>query len=464
MLRWKRFHFIGIGGIGMSGLARLLLKMGYEVSGSDLKPSETTRALSREGARIYYGHQEEQVHGAEVVVYTSAIRPDNPELLEARRLGLKVLSRAEMLVEIMKLHRKNLVVAGAHGKTTTSSMLAAVLSKAGLKPTVAVGGKVNGFDGNAWLGKKDYLVAEADESDGSFLKMSPELAIITNIDAEHLDHYASYEEIEEAFLRFAQNLKPGGALVACQDDPGTRALLERVKGPRVITYGLSEGADFTAQIKENARFSHFVVFERGRPLGEVLLKLPGRHNVQNALGVVAAAREIGLPFEEIKRGLSAFTGVRRRFELKGEVEGVLVFDDYAHHPTEITVTVEAFRRAYPSRRLVVVFQPHRYTRTKALFERFLTAFDRVDLLVVTEIYPASERPIPGVSGLSLYEAIKARRKKRPTFYARERALALARLLELVKPGDVVVTMGAGDIYRLGEEFLKEKGVSREEVA
>ncbi len=465
MLNWKRFHFIGIGGIGMSGLARLLLKMGYEVSGSDLKASETTRALAREGARIFYGHHPRQVHGAEVVVYSSAIKPENPELVEARRLGLEVMPRAEMLVEIMKLHRQNIVVAGAHGKTTTSSMLGAVLSTAGLSPTVAVGGKVNGFEGNAWLGCRDYLVAEADESDGSFLRMAPDLAVITNIDAEHLDYYASYKEIEEAFLAFANRVRPGGALVVCADDQGVQRLLQRLdEGPAVITYGVEAEADFTAKVQETGRFSLFTVYEKGRLLGEVFLRLPGLHNVQNALATIAVARRLRLPFEKIRQGLSSFKGVRRRFELKGEAGGIAVFDDYAHHPTEIKVTISAFKKAYPERRLVVVFQPHRYTRTKALFGDFSKVFDQVDVLLVTEIYPAAEIPLPGVSGEALYQALKTRRKRLPTYYAPERALVLARLLEITRPGDLVVTMGAGDIYRLGEEFLKELGLVREEVA
>ncbi len=464
MLKGGRFHFIGIGGIGMSGLARLLLKMGYEVSGSDLKASEITRALIQEGAKVYYGHDPANVRGAEVVVYSSAIKPENPELLEAKRLGLKIMPRAEMLVEIMKLHRFNIVVAGAHGKTTTSSMLGAVLSGAGLDPTVAVGGKVNGFEGNAWLGKRDYLVAEADESDGSFLRMTPDLAVITNIDAEHLDYYPSYAAIEEAFLEFVKRIRPQGTLVACLDDPGVCALLKKLGAIKVVTYGFSKGADFSAHLKESGRFSLFWVYERGRLLGEVFLRLPGRHNVQNALATIAAARTLGLPFEKIRKGLSSFTGVRRRFELKGEVGGLLVFDDYAHHPTEIKATLAAFKAAYPERRLVVVFQPHRYTRTKALFEEFVRAFDGADVLLVTEIYPAAERPIAGVSGERLFEALRERRGGKNTFYAPERALLLARLLKLVTPKDLVVTMGAGDIYRLGEEFLKEMGLSQEEVA
>ena len=467
MLDYRKFHFIGIGGIGMSGLARLLLRMGFEVSGSDLKASETTRSLAREGARIFYGHRPEHVEGAEVVVYSSAIKPENPELCRARELGLRIIARAEMLLEIMKLHRTNIVVAGAHGKTTTSSILATILTEAGLDPTVAVGGKVNGFKGgNAWLGKRDFLVAEADESDGSFLRLSPEIAVITNIDAEHLDFYPSYAEIEEAFLNFARRVSPGGLLVACKDDPGVARLLGRLSPGKmkIVTYSLKGEATYTAKVKEAGRFSFFVVYEKGRFLGEALLRLPGEHNVQNALAAIAVARHLGLPFERIRKGLSAFAGVRRRFEEKGRVGEILVFDDYAHHPTEIVATLAAFRKAFPKRRLVVVFQPHRFSRTKALFEDFLGAFDEADVLLLTEIYPASERPIPGITGEALFKALKQVRPQKQTYFAAEKGLLLARLLGLLRAEDVVITMGAGDIYQLGEELLKELGQQQEEVA
>ena len=466
MLEYRRFHFIGIGGIGMSGLARLLLKMGFEVSGSDLKASETTRTLLKEGARVFIGHRPEHVEGAEVVVYSSAIRPDNPELRRARQLGLKIIPRAQMLVEIMKLHRTSIVVAGAHGKTTTSSMLATLLTRGGLSPTVAVGGKVNGFEGNAWLGKPHYLVAEADESDGSFLKLRPQIAVITNIDAEHLDFYPSYQAIEEAFLSFVKRIEGGGLLVACKDDPGVSSLLARIsrKDLQIITYGLEKEAFYTARIQETGRFSLFTVYEGGRPLGEILLKLPGRHNVQNALAAIAVSRALGLSFEKIREGFSSFSGVKRRFEEKARVGEIAIFDDYAHHPTEIRATLAAFKRAFPERRLIVVFQPHRYTRTRALFKEFLEAFEEADVLLLTEIYPASERPLPGITGEALFKALRERRGAKPTFFAGEKALLLARLLDLLKPRDVVVTMGAGDIYRLGEDLIKELGEAQEEVA
>ncbi len=462
MLDYKRVHFVGIGGIGMSGIARLLLSLGFEVSGSDIKRSEITKALERQGARIVYAHRPENVEGAEVVVYSSAIRPDNPELLRAKELGLRVIPRAQMLVEIMDLHRYNIAVAGAHGKTTTSSMIAAVLTHAGLKPTVAVGGKLNGFNENAWLGKRDYLVAEADESDGSFLRMNPWLAVVTNIDAEHLDFYPDLEAVKEAFENFFKRVVPEGALVICLDNPSLEDLYRKGLPRRVCTYGFHPQARVRGILIEEGPAARFEVHWQGKPLGEVRLSLPGRHNVQNALAAVAVGLELGLPFEEIARGLARFTGVRRRLEVKGDIGGILVLDDYAHHPTEIKATLQALKAAYPARRLVILFQPHRYTRTKALFEDFVSAFDLADVLMLTEIYPASETPIPGVTGERLAAALKKRREGE-TYFAETKEVLLARVLSILEPGDVVVSMGAGDIYRVTEALIEELGV-REEVA
>ncbi|WP_456370694.1 UDP-N-acetylmuramate--L-alanine ligase [Thermodesulfatator atlanticus] len=462
MREYRKVHFIGIGGIGMSGLARLLLKLGFEVTGSDLRPSEITKMLEKEGALIYYGHKPRQVEGADLVVYSTAIPQGNPELVRAKELGLKIIPRAQMLVEIMELHRFNIVVAGAHGKTTTSSMLATVLTRGGLSPTVAVGGRVNGFDGNAWLGEeRAYLVAEADESDGSFLRMSPDLAIITNIDAEHLDYYQDLSRIKKAFLDFAKKVKQ--KLVICADDKELLALCKSLDSKDIITYGLASQADYVGHIVSEGAQSLFVVYEKEKLLGEILLPVPGRHNILNALGVVAAARALGLSFEAIRKGFSSFSGVKRRFELKGQAGGIKVFDDYAHHPTEIRATLNAFRKAFPDNRLVVLFQPHRYTRTKALFGDFVSSFDEVDVLLLTEIYPASEEPIPGVTGEALFNAL-ARRRCKETYFAPELSLLLARALDVIKPGDVLITMGAGDIYRTGEAILEEIGVREKEVA
>ncbi len=461
MRKGQRVHFIGIGGIGMSGLARLLLSLGFQVSGSDLRRSEITRSLEAQGARIYYGHHPQHVRGADIVVYSSAIKPHNPELEYAQELGLRVIPRAQMLVEIMDLHRFNIVVAGAHGKTTTSSMIAAVLTWGGLAPTVAVGGKVNGFNGNAWLGKRNYLVAEADESDGSFLRMRPHLAVVTNIDAEHLDHYADFEAIKRAFAEFFQRVHPEGTLVLCGDDPHLRELSKGNVPQRLLTYGLKPEHDLSARILEHGEGVRFEAFFKGQCLGEVSLGLPGKHNVQNALAAVAVGLELGLAFPVIAQGLSSFSGVRRRMERKGDTGEVLVLDDYAHHPTEIKASLAALRAAYPQRRLVILFQPHRYTRTQALFEDFVRAFDLADVLLVTEIYPASEAPIEGVSGQRLFQALQKHRQERETYFAENKELLLARTLTLLSPGDVVVTMGAGDIYRVGESLVEELGARRE---
>ncbi len=462
MLKHRNYHFIGIGGIGMSGLAKLLLSLGYRVTGSDLRPSEITRQLEAQGAQIFYGHNPENVARAEVVVYSSAIKPDNPELVEAQRKGLLVMPRAAMLVELMKLHRINIAVAGAHGKTTTSSMVAAVLTAGGLNPTVAVGGKVNGFSGNAWLGKRDYLVAEADESDGSFLRMSPDIAVVTNIDREHLDFYPDLEAVREAFAHFLDQIRPGGRAVLCADDQETRRLALQVKVP-VLLYGLGPSASsLRAEILEEGLKSRFLVVYQGKPQGEIRLNLPGRHNVLNALAAVGVGLCLGISFADIARGLEGFSGVRRRLEQKAAVGNILILDDYAHHPTEIKATIAALRQAYPSRRLVVLFQPHRYSRTKALFDEFTKAFDQVDLLLLTEIYAASEAPLPGVTGERLYQALRKRREAE-TYFSENKELLLARTLSLVQPGDLVVTMGAGDIYRVGEALAQELGL-RKEVA
>ncbi len=461
MLKHRHYHFIGIGGIGMSGLAKLLLSLGYRVTGSDLRRSDITRQLEAQGAQIFYGHHPENVAQAEVVIYSSAIKPDNPELLAAKEKGLLVVPRAAMLVELMKLHRINVAVAGAHGKTTTSSMVAAVLTAGGLNPTVAVGGKVNGFSGNAWLGKRDYLVAEADESDGSFLRMSPDIAVVTNIDREHLDFYPDLAAVREAFTHFLEQIRPDGRAVLCADDPETLRLAQKAKVP-VLLYGLGPEAALQAQILEEGRLTRFLVLYQGKPQGEIKLRLPGRHNILNALAAVGVGLCLGVPFADIAHGLEGFSGVRRRLEQKAAVGGILVMDDYAHHPTEIKATVAALRQAYPDRRLVVLFQPHRYSRTKALFDEFVTAFDQVDVLLLTEIYPASEAPLPGVSGERLYQALREHRAGE-TYFSENKELLLARALSLVRAGDLVVTMGAGDIYRVGEALAQELGL-RKEVA
>ncbi len=407
----------------------------------------------REGITVYYGHDPAHLEGHEVVVYSSAVPPDHPEILTARNRGLAVLPRAEMLAEIMAFHPKSIAVAGSHGKTTTASMIAAVLSQAGLEPTVAIGGRVNNFGVNACLGRGEYLVAETDESDGSFLFLRPYIAVVTNVDREHLDFYADFEAVKRAFVKFAHRVDPEGALVVCLDDPGVRAILPKLSG-RLITYGFEEEAELKGDLLSEGPYPEVGVCWRGRILGRFRLAVPGRHNVQNALAAVAVGLVLGLSPGEIFSGLSGFSGVGRRLERKGEIDGVPVFDDYAHHPRELAATFSTLRALFPEKRLLAVFQPHRYTRTKALWRDFLKVLTEPDLLFLTEIYPASEKPLSGISGESFYQAVKRIRGARATLFASDLEAVRAQVEFFLKPGDVLVTLGAGDVYRLGEELLR----------
>jgi UDP-N-acetylmuramate--alanine ligase len=445
-------HFVGIGGIGMSGIAEVLLTLGFPVSGSDLAASDSTERLARLGATIALGHHADRVGpSVDVVVISSAVKFSNPEVVRARELKIPVIPRAEMLAELMRM-KYGLAVAGTHGKTTTTSLLGHVLAEAGLDPTLVIGGKVRGLGSNARLGQGKFLVAEADESDGSFLLLTPTLAIVTNIDPEHLDHYGSIERVHEAYLQFINRVPFYGLAVLCLDHVAVRALLPRVR-KRFVTYGLGGDADVHAvHTRVTTRGTRFDVLERGRWIGEIELRMPGRHNAQNALAVVAAAGELGVPFETTARALASFEGIHRRFELRGEVGGVTVIDDYGHHPEEVRATLRAAREGY-GRRLVAVFQPHRYTRTRDLFDDFLSAFDDADLLVLTEIYPAGEDRIDGVSGEALYEALRRRGHADVRFVAARDAIA-GSLLPLLRGGDMVVTLGAGDIHRVGDDLLR----------
>ena len=448
----RHIHFVGIGGIGMSGIAEVLLTLGFPVSGSDLAASETTERLGRLGATITLGHHADRVGpNVDVVVISSAVKFSNPEVVRARELKIPVIPRAEMLAELMRM-KYGLAVAGTHGKTTTTSLLGHVLADAELDPTLVIGGKVKGLDSNARLGQGKFLVAEADESDGSFLLLTPTLAIVTNIDPEHLDHYGSIERVHEAYLQFINRVPFYGLAVLCLDHVAVRALLPRVR-KRFVTYGLAGDADLQAvHTRVSAHGTRFDVLERGRWIGEIQLCMPGRHNAQNALAVVAAASEVGVPFETTARALASFEGIHRRFELKGEVGGVSVIDDYGHHPEEVKATLRAAREGY-GRRLVAVFQPHRYTRTRDLFGDFLGAFDDADLLVLTEIYAAGEDRIEGVSGEMLYDALRRRGHADVRFVAKREQVAAA-LLPLLRGGDMVVTLGAGDVHRIGDDLLK----------
>jgi UDP-N-acetylmuramate--alanine ligase len=454
-LKKYHIHFVGIGGIGMSGIAELLINLGYQVSGSDLKASPITANLARLGGRIDIGHQAEAVRGADVVVVSSAIAADNPEVAAARQAGLPIIPRAEMLAELMRL-KYSVAVAGAHGKTSTTSLVAGVLAAGGLDPTVVIGGKLMGLGRNAVLGKGDFIVAEADESDGSFLKFSPAIAVVTNIDREHLDFYADLDAIKAVFLSFIDRIPFYGLAVVCLDNEPLQGLLPHIK-KRLTTYGCSAQADFLArEVTFGAMRSRFTVVQRGQDLGKFELALPGMHNVYNALAAIAVGRELEIPLAAIKQSLAAAKGVQRRLEIKGEIAGVTVVDDYGHHPTEIQVTLEAVNRNWPGRRKVVVFQPHRYTRTQALLEEFTRSFGNSDVLLLLPIYAASEAPIAGVSARALGACIRAH-GHRDVVCLDGLEACVDCLVDRLEPDDLLLTLGAGDVHRVGEQVLERLG-------
>jgi UDP-N-acetylmuramate--alanine ligase len=447
--RPAKIHFVGIGGIGMSGIAEVLLNLGYAVSGSDLKVSDTTRRLASLGGRVEVGHAAAHVADADVVVTSSAVRRDNPEVVEARARKIPVIQRAEMLAELMRL-KYGVAIAGSHGKTTTTSMAAHLLAHAGLDPTAVVGGKVNGFGSNAKLGKGDYMVVEADESDGSFLHIPPTLAIVTNVDPEHLDHWRTEAALRQGFVDFVNRVPFYGLAILCIDHPGVQSLLPDV-GKRFVTYGESHQADYRAErIEVSGHATRFDAFRRDQPLGRFEVAMVGRHNALNALAVVALGDEMGIPPDVIRAGLASFTGVQRRFTVKGEAGGVTVVDDYGHHPAEVRATLQGARQAF-SRRVVCLFQPHRWTRTRDLHADFATAFNDADVLLLTDVYAAGEEPIPGVSAPGLVEAIRACGHKDAGYVPRAGLAAEARAR--VRPGDLVITLGAGDVTQVGPELL-----------
>lgn len=452
--RTRLIHFVGVGGIGMSGLAEVLLNLGYQVRGSDLRSSEITRRLKSLGGDIRLLHDAANVAGTDVVVISSAVSSDNPEVVAARERKIPVIRRAEMLAELMRF-KFGIAVGGTHGKTTTTSIIATMLARADLDPTVVVGGKVNKLGSNAKLGQGPYLVAEADESDASFLQLTPTIAIITNIDPEHLDHYKNgIEEIRDAFVSFVNRIPFYGLAVLCIDHPGVQAILPRVER-RFVTYGLSAQADYHAR---NLAFSgpvtSFDLVHRGRFVQAITLRMLGEHNVKNALAAVAVADELGIPFELAREGLEEFDGVDRRFTQRGVVSGIMVVDDYGHHPEEIRATLRGARQAYPDRRMVVVFQPHRFTRTRDLADDFATAFNEADLLWVCPIYAAGEAAIEGVTSASL--AARIREHGHRSVHVVSGIDDLARdLLPVLAPGDLVITLGAGDITRAGGLILQE---------
>jgi UDP-N-acetylmuramate--alanine ligase len=455
--RKVKVHFVGIGGIGMSGIAELLLNLGYGVSGSDLKESDITRRLGSLGGAIHLGHRAENVApDVDVVVTSSAVRrSENPEAIAARARGIPVIRRAEMLAELMRL-KDGVAIAGSHGKTTTTSLIATVLEHGGLQPTAVVGGKLNAYGSNARLGKGEWIVVEADESDGSFLHLTPTIAVITNVDAEHLDHYGTVEALQQAFVDFADRVPFYGLVVVCLDHPVVQHLIPRLS-KRHVTYGISPQADWRADDVRLSQFrAKFTVSHRARRLGEVSLKMIGAHNVLNALAACAVAHELGISFNKTAEALGEFAGVQRRFTVRGEARGILLVDDYGHHPAEIRATLAGARASFPQRRIVCAFQPHRYTRTRDLLGDFATAFNDADVLLLTDIYAAGEDPIAGVTGSKLHAAVRACGHRDATFVPDRSTLAAA-LMKSVREGDLVLTLGAGDITHAAEELLALMG-------
>ncbi len=450
--RIKRVHFIGIGGTGMSGIAEVMRNLNFEITGSDIRRSYITERLERLGCKIFYGHRRENVHGANVVVYSSAIKGNNVEILEAYRLGLPVIPRAEMLAELMRF-KEGILVAGSHGKTTTTSLIASLLSYGGLDPTAIIGGRFENFGTGGKLGSGEFFVAEADESDGSFLKLQPTIAVVTNIDPEHLDHYGSIDNLMNAFRCFVEKVPFYGLSVICGDHPRTRELA-RLLSKRYWLYGISEGNDVYGRVLEKKKGSTCMeVFFRGKSLGIVNFPLWGDHNIRNVLAAIAVGLEVGLEFSDIEKGLANFKGVKRRFEIKGRVGNTIFVDDYGHHPEEIKATLRAAREFWNGR-IVVVFQPHRYTRLKLLFDDFVEAFYEADVIYLTEVYPAGEDPIPGVSARALFEAMMDKYNGRVFYFPIMEDVKEA-LLKDLREGDMLITLGAGDIWKLGEEILKE---------
>ena len=446
-----KIHFVGIGGIGMSGIAEVLINLGYQVSGSDLRESGITQRLAGLGGTIAYGHRAENLAEVDVVVTSTAVDRKNPEVQEALRRKIPVIPRAEMLAELMRM-KYGVAIAGTHGKTTTTSMVATVLSHGGIDPTVVIGGRLDSIGSNAKLGQGKFLVAEADESDGSFLKLSPTIAVVTNVDADHMDFYSDLDEIRATFVDFINKVPFYGLVVLCLDDENLQGMIPRV-GKRLMTYGLTSQADFQASdIRHEADRTGFLVHFRGEPLGRLNIRMPGRHNVLNALAAVAVGMELDLPFATIAEGFQDFGGVGRRFEIKGEHNGIMVVDDYGHHPVEIKATLSAARGGW-NRRVVAVFQPHRYSRTQALFEDFTKAFYQADHIVVMDVYAAGEEPIAEVSAEKLAAGISGH-GHRSCRYTGDADKTLEHLAETVQPGDIVITLGAGNVWQVGEALLQ----------
>ena len=450
----KRVHFIGIGGIGMSGIAEVLCNLGFQVSGSDLKKSRNTDRLELFGAKIYEGHRAENVGDAQVCVYTSAAKEDNPEIIEAKLKGIPIIPRAEMLAELMALKPYAVAVAGTHGKTSTTSMVATILGHAGVDPTTVVGGVVDTLGSNARLGQSDWFVTEADESDRSFLMLYPTIAVVTNIDKEHMESYKGMDDVVQCFTDFVNKVPFYGAAVLCLDDPNVQLIIPRIKRRRV-TYGMTAQADISASdVVYNDGFSSTFTVQKGNEiLGQMTLPVPGKHNVYNALAATAVALELEIPFEKIAEAFATFKNANRRFQFKGEAKGITVVDDYGHHPTEILATLDAAKRGSVGKRTVVVFQPHRYTRTQELMNEFALAFNNADLLFVLDIYAASETPIEGISAEVLTENIKLYGHKNAQ-YIGDIDNAVEKVLPYLQENDLLITLGAGTVTTLSEKFLE----------
>lgn len=457
--RTKHIHMVGIGGIGMSGMAEILLLRGYRVSGSDSSESETTKRLKELGAAIYLGHSASNIEGADVVVYTSAVKAEeNDETRAAIASQVPVIKRSEMLAELMRM-KYGIGIAGTHGKTTTTTMTGHVVQDGSFDPTIIVGGRVHSFDKtNAVVGKGDIIIVEADEYDRTFLRLSPTMVVITNIEAEHLDIYKDIDDVKEAFIQFANKVPFYGAVIVCLDDPEVRSILPAIKR-RTMSYGYNPQAQVRAvNITQQSFNSHFTVMFEKEELGEINLKAPGDHNVKNALASIAVGIELGMAFEKIKKGLERFSGVFRRFQHKLDTDELIVIDDYAHHPTEVQATIQAARKGWPTRRIVAVFQPHLYSRTQQMHEEFGLSFFDAEVLVVTDIYPSREQPIEGVNGALIANTAKNYGHKN-VHYVEDKNELPGKLKEIVLPGDIVITMGAGDIYRFGEKFTEQTNLN-----
>lgn len=455
----KKIHFVGIGGIGMSGIAWLCLKKGYKISGSDIKSSSIIDRLVAEGAQISIGHRSENVRGADIVVYSSAVLSHNPELAEAKRQNVPLLKRGEFLSHLADA-KKCIAVSGAHGKTTTSSIISTMLKEVNLTPSGVVGALVPYLNGNAFIGDGEYFVVEADESDGSFLYLKPTYAVVTNIDLEHLDYYENLEQMRDAYLKFMNNTRPEGAVVCWGDDPHIRKALRYFKG-RVLTYGLSKKNDlYATRIKAEDMYSEFNCVYQKKDIGIFRLRIPGEHNILNAMAAIIAGLDIGLEPNVIRSAIFQYKGAERRFQIKAEIDNILIVDDYAHHPTEIKATLKVARNI-KHKRLISVFQPHRYTRTKFLKKEFASAFNDTDYLILTDIYPANEKPIYGVTSMNIYNEVIKLKKINANYVAKDRILDY--LINFVRPVDLLLFLGAGDIGRLSGEFISRLKTRQEKT-